>query len=142
MNKNTRNVMLSALALVLLVLSGCAAPKPAGLTDQQVAEVTENTLKALEANDYQQFTRDYSEQMNAAFSQEKFDSLRSLLQTSSGNYISLGAPSMSNNQGYAVYRFEAKYTNETVFVTITFLIGGSKIEGEFFDSVNLRKASQ
>jgi hypothetical protein len=142
MNKNARIFMFSALTLIMLVTSGCAAPKPAGLTDQQVAEVTENTLKALEANDYQAFTRDYSEQMNTAFSQEKFDSLRSLLQTSSGSYASLGAPSLGNNQGYAVYRFAAKYTNETVFVTITFLIGGTKIEGEFFDSVNLRKASQ
>ncbi len=65
-----------------------------------------------------------------------------MLQTASGNFSSLDVPSLSNNQGYAVYRFPAKYANETVYVTITFLVGGQKVEGLFFDSVNLRKASQ
>jgi len=143
MNKHVVNMIsLSAMVLVLLMTSGCAAPKPAGLTDQQVADVTENTLKAIDANDYPGFTRDFSDQMNSAYSQEKFDYLRDLLQKASGSYISLGTPSLSNNQGYAVYRIPAKYANETVTITITFLIGGQKIEGQFFDSAALRKASQ
>jgi hypothetical protein len=135
-------ISLSATILALIMTSGCSAPKPAGLTDQQVADMTENTLKALDANDYQEFTRDFSDQMNSAYSQEKFDTLRGLLQQASGSYISLGTPSLTNNQGYAVYRFPAKYANETVYVTVTFLVGGQKIEGQFFDSVALRKASQ
>ena len=32
--------------------------------------------------------------------------------------------------------------NETVTVTITFVIGGQEVEGLFLDSVNLRKVSQ
>jgi hypothetical protein len=142
MSKKIRLISLTTLVLVVLMTSGCSAPKPAGLTDQQVADVTENTLKALDANDYQGFTRDFSDQMNSAYSQEKFDYLRGLLQKASGNYISLGTPSLTNNQGYAVYRFPAKYANETVYVTITFVVGGQKIEGQFFDSTALRKASQ
>ena len=141
MNKLAKMIALSALVLVLLATSGCSAPKPAGLTDQQVASVTENILKALDTKDYQGFIRDFSDKMNSAFSQAQFDSLSSLLQTASGSYVSLGAPSLANNQGYAVYRFPAKYARETVYVTITFLVGGQKVEGLFFDSANLRKAS-
>jgi Protein of unknown function (DUF3887) len=141
MNKFAKMIALSTLVLVLLVTSGCSAPKPAGLTDQQVASVTENILKALDAKNYQSFTRDFSNKMNSAFTQAQFDHLVSLLQTASGSYASLGMPSLTNNQGYAVYHFPAKYAKETVYVTITFLVGGQKVEGLWFDSANLRKAS-
>ncbi len=65
-----------------------------------------------------------------------------MLQTASGKYVSIDKPTLTNNQGYAVYRFPAKYENETVYVTITFLVGGHKVEGLFFNSVNLREDLQ
>ena len=140
---STKSKWLTFLAvMILLVAGGCAKPKPAGLTDAQVASLTENILKALDANDYQTFTQDFSDQMDAAFTQEQFTKLQAMLQTASGKYISIGAPALTNSQGYATYRFPCKYENETVYVTITFLIGGQKVEGLYFDSVNLRKASQ
>ncbi|HTX92870.1 MAG TPA: DUF3887 domain-containing protein [Anaerolineales bacterium] len=142
MNKNRKLISGLAVVLVLIAMSGCTAPKPAGLTTEQVASITENTLKAIDANDYQEFTHDFSDKMNSTFTQAQFDGLRSLLQNASGNYVSLGTPSLTNAQGYAIYRFPAKYANEIVFVTITFLEGGQKVEGLFFDSVNLRKASK
>jgi hypothetical protein len=141
MNKLVKLILLSSLILVLLVTSGCSAPKPAGLTDQQLTSATENILKALDAKDYQTFTQDFSDKMKSAFTQDQFDSLGSLLQTASGSYISPGSPSLTNNQDYAVYRFPAKYANETVYVTITFLVGGQKVEGLWFDSAALRKAA-
>jgi hypothetical protein len=143
MNKHVgKMISITALILVIMVTSGCSTPKPAGLTDQQIASVTENTLKAINAKDYQGFIRDFSDKMKSVFTQSQFDNLCTLLQTASGSYVSLGASSLTNNQGYAVYRFPAKYANETVYVTITFLVGGQKVEGLFFDSLALRKASQ
>jgi hypothetical protein len=142
MNKLEKLITILSLAAVLLVTSGCTTAQPAGLTDTQLTGVTENVLKAIDANDYQRFTRDFSDKMTSAFTQDQFATMRTMLQTASGNYVSLGTPSMTNNQGYVVYRFPAKYANETVFVTITFLIGGQKVEGLFFDSVNLRKAAK
>lgn len=130
------------LLLVVFLMSSCAKPSPAGLTDQQVNSITENVLKAINANDYQGFIKDFSDKMKSVFPQAEFDKLCSLLQTASGNYVSLGASSMTNNQGYAAYRFPAKYANETVYVTVTFLVGGQKVEGLWFDSAALRKASQ
>jgi hypothetical protein len=142
MKKYANLIPLSALTLVLLITSGCSTPKPAGLTDQQVTSLAEETLKALDANDYQNFTRDFSDQMISVFPQEQVTALSALVGKSSGKFISVGSPTLSNNQGYAVYRIPCKYENETVYVTITFLIGGQKVEGLFFDSANLRKSTQ
>ena len=143
MKVNSKFLPVFTMILVLLVgLSGCLATQKAGLTDQQVASMTENILKALDQNNYPSFTHDFSPQMKSAFPQEKFSQLRTLLYNASGNFIYMDEPSLSNNQGYAIYRFPSKYANETVTVTVTFVIGGQEVEGLFFDSVNLRKASQ
>jgi len=143
MKVNSKYLSVSALILMLLAgLSGCLPAQKAGLSDQQVANVTENILKALDENNYQSFTHDFSPQMKSAFPQEKFSQLRTLLYNASGNFIYMDAPSLSNNQGYAIYRFPTKYDNETVTVTVTFVIGGQEVEGLFFDSANLRKVSQ
>ena len=133
---------LLGLALLLVGSSGCAAPQPAGLSDQQVTTTTENILKAMDANNYQTCTQDFSAQMKAAFTQAQFTQIRTMLQKASGAFVSVGTASLSNNQGYVAYRFTSKYANETVYVTVTFLIGGQKVEGLWFDSANLRKASQ
>ena len=143
MKGNAKFLMVSALLLIMLAgLSGCLTVQKAGLTDQQVASVTENILKALDQNNYAAFIHDFSPQMKSAFPQEKFSQLRSMLYNASGNFIYMDEPSLSNNQGYAIYRFPTKYDNETVTVTITFVIGGQEVEGLFFDSANLRKVSQ
>ena len=136
-------ISVSALILVLLAgLSGCIPAQKAGLTDQQVASVTENILKALDQGNYPAFTHDFSPQMKAAFTQDKFSQLRTKIYNASGNFIYTDKPSLSNTQGYAVYRFPTKYADETVTVTITFVVGGQEVEGLFFDSAALRKASQ
>jgi hypothetical protein len=133
--------VVSLLVTLSMLATGCAAPKPAGLTDEQLTAVAENILQSINANDYQKFVQDFSDQMKTAFTEDQFNQMCDLLKAS-GNYVSQDAPSLSNNQGYAVYRFPCKYENENVYVTITFLIGGQKVEGLFFDSNNLRKASQ
>ena len=142
MNKRVKFLAVFTLMLVILPgLSGCA-PKPAGLSDQQVASVTENILRSIDTNNYAGFIHDFSPQMKAAFPQAEFTKVQTMLQTSSGKFSYMDAPSMSNNQGYAVYRFPAKYANETVYVTVTFVIGGQEVEGLWFDSANLRKVAQ
>lgn len=142
MSGNAKHYSLPALAaLLLLVLSGCAAPQPAGLTDQQVSALTGNILQALDENDYPRFVQDFSDPMLAAFSEDQFSQLRDMLQAASGSYVSIGELNLSNAQGYAVYRLSCQYDLETVTVTITFAIDGEKVEGLFFTSPNLRKAN-
>ena len=134
--------VVSLLIAISIVMAGCAAPKPAVLTDDEVLVVTQNVLTALDANDYAAFTRDYSPDMLAAYSEDKFTQLRDLLQSASGKYVSTGKVNLSNNQGYAVYRIICKYKQEDVVVTIVFKVDGKQIEGLFFDSPNLRTAVQ
>jgi len=135
------SVICLLIALSILA-TGCAAPKPAALTDEEILVVTQNVLSALDANDYAAFTRDYSPDMLAAYNQDKFTQLRDQLQSASGKYISTGKVSLSNNKGYAVYRIICKYEQEDVVVTIVFKVDGKQIEGLFFDSPNLRTAVQ
>jgi hypothetical protein len=135
---------LAIFVAMMLLVSGCGAlkPQPAALTNEQLGQVTENILKALEQGNYTDFSRDFSDQMRAAFPEEQFNKLRDLLQNASGKHISCGEASLLNNQGYAVYRFPCKFDKEDVTVTITLKINGDKVEGLFFDSQNLRKQSQ
>jgi O-glycosyl hydrolase len=132
----------SLLVILTLLMTGCAAPKPAALTDDEVLAIAQNALTALDANDYTAFTRDYSPDMQTAFSENQFTQLRDLLQSASGKYVSTGKVGLSNNQGYAIYRIICKYELEDVVVTVTFKIDGKQIEGFFFDSPNLRTVSQ
>ena len=142
MKLNAKFLMVSLWILLLAALSGCLTNQKAGLSDQQVASVTENILKALDQNNYPAFTHDLSPQMKSAFPLDKFNQLRTMLSGASGNFFYSNAPSLSNSQGYAVYRFPCKYSNETVTVTVSFVIGGQEVEGLWFDSANLRKVSQ
>jgi hypothetical protein len=143
MKVNSNFLPVSILIVVLLAgLSGCLPAKKAGLSDQQVASVTENILKALNQNNYPAFIHDFSPQMKSAFTQEKFSQLQTMLYNASGDFLYMDEPSITNNQGYAIYRFPSKYADETVTVTVTFVIGGQEVEGLYFDSANLRKASQ
>ncbi len=139
--KTKTTLMTMFLSLLILALtSGCgAAPEPAGLTDEQLMATADNVLKAVDAGNFEQFSQDLSDQMKSVFTQEQFNSLRTLLLNASGHYLSIEKPTLTNNQGYAVYRFPATYENETVYVTLTFLIDGSKVEGFFLDSPNLRE---
>ena len=139
----TKLVSIVSLLIALSILAtGCAAPKPAALTDDEVLVITHNALTALDVNEYTAFTRDYSPDMQTAFSENQFTQLRDMLQSASGKFVSTGKVSLSNNQGYAVYRIICKYELEDVVVTVAFKIDGKQIEGFFFDSPNLRTVSQ
>jgi len=143
--KNKIPMLLLIVTLVTaLFLTSCQAPKPAALSNDQVVQVVDGTLKAINTGDFQSFTQDFSDEMKKAFSEGQFTSLADLLMNTSGSYVSCvdSEPELSNNQGYAVYRLACKYDLESVLVTATFKVDGDKVEGLFFDSTNLRKVSQ
>ncbi|MBN2386356.1 MAG: DUF3887 domain-containing protein [Anaerolineales bacterium] len=141
MKKSNLYLTVSGLVIILLLISGCSA-EPAGLSDDQVGEVTTSILQAISADNYQAFTPDLSPQMLAAIPEDQFHAMSTMLQATSGDFVSLGELRMVNNQGYAVYVYTCVYEQEQVVVTITFAIGGTQVEGLFFDSPNLREANQ
>jgi hypothetical protein len=140
MKTKATHFSIALMAFVIIFTSGCSAPKPAGLTEDELTAAADNVLKAVDAGDFQKFSQDLSDQMKAVFTEDQFNQLRTMLQNASGSYLSVEKPALTNNQGYAVYRFPASFEDETVYVTLTFLIGGQKIEGFFLDSTNLREA--
>jgi hypothetical protein len=138
--KNT--LLIVTLVGLALLTSACGEAKPAGLTDDQVMEVTAGILTAIDRNDYAAFQDDLSDEMAAVFTEDQFGQLRDLLQANSGSYVSMDNPGLSNSSGYAVYRIRCQYELEDVMVVVTFKIDGTLVEGLFFDSPNLRAAAQ
>jgi hypothetical protein len=133
---------IGSLLVLLFLATGCAAPSPAGLADDEIISITANILAALDSGDYPAFTRDFSDEMLAAFPEDQFTQLRNLLITSSGNFVSTGKLSLSNQEEFALYRIRCTYQQEDVVVTVVFRIDGMLVEGLFFDSPNLRSAAK
>ena len=142
MTKTRLFPLASLLMLLVMFATACGPASPAGLSDEAMLEVTSNALSAIDANDYTAFTRDFSDEMLAAFPESQFTQMHDLLQGSSGNFVACGDFSLSNKQGFALYRIICEYEQEDVVVTIVFKIDGTQVEGLFFDSPNLRTASQ
>jgi hypothetical protein len=130
------------LALIAaLLLSGCAAPKPSALSNDQVVAVITNILTSIDTGDYAGFSRDFSPTMNSTLPETQFTGLSILIMRASGKYVSCGTtPQLSNSQGYAVYRLSCQFELEPVIVTVTIKTGGTQVDGLYFDSTNLRKA--
>jgi hypothetical protein len=144
MKNKISTTLLSVVLVTALFLAACQPPKTASLSNDQVVQVVDNTLNAITAGNYQAFTRDFSDEMKNTFTEAQFTSLVDLLGNASGKYVSCADsdPDISNNQGYAVYRLNCTFELERVMVTVTFKVDGDKVEGLFFDSTNLRSASQ
>jgi len=140
MSKNKLFPVLSILLALTVLASGCGTPDPSALTDDQVKTVTGNILSAIDAGDYAAFTQDFSDEMLAAFPEDQFTQVADMLHNASGNFVSTGDLSLSNKQGYALYRIVCKYDQEDVVVTVVIKIGGDKVDGLFFDSPNMRNA--
>ena len=131
--------LLTLLIMTGLLLTGCQPLKPASLSNDQVVQAVDHVLSSVNSSDYQGFIVDFSDAMKTGFPQAQFTSLHGTLQNASGNYVSCGQPTLTNSQGYAVYRLNCKFDRENVLVTVTYQTAGNKIEGLFFDSTNLRK---
>jgi hypothetical protein len=132
---------IGSLLFLLFLAAGCAAPTPAGLVDDEIINITANILTALDSGDYPAFTRDFSDEMLAAFPEDQFTQLRNLIITSSGNFVSTGKLSLSNQEEFAIYRIRCTFQQEDVVVSVVFRIEGVLVEGLFFDSPNLRSGA-
>jgi hypothetical protein len=144
MSRKISSTLLIVAIVTAIFLAGCQPAEPAALSNDQVIQIVDNMLTAINQVDYQLFAQDFSEDMKNGFTEEMFTDLADLLENASGKYVSCAdaKPDLSNNQGYAVYRLVCTYEQESVVVTVTFKTDGDKVEGLFFDSTNLRKVSQ
>jgi hypothetical protein len=143
MKRKTPTTLLTLTLVAALLLTGCQAPKPASLSNEQVVGVMVNLLTAINAGDYPGFSRDFSPSMLTAIPEAQFTDLKTMIQNVSGKYVSCKTtPQLSNSQGYAVYRLSCSFELEPVIVTVTIKTGGTQVEGLFFDSTNLRNVGK
>lgn len=139
---STRTLPTVGILLVLTFLAaGCTPPSPASLADDEITRITENILSAIDSGDYESFTHDFSQEMLSAFPEDQFNQLRDLLFASSGSFLSAGKMDLSNQEDFAIYRIRCSYQLEDVMVTVVFRVEGTRVEGLFFDSPNLRSTS-
>jgi hypothetical protein len=139
MRKNVPTTLLTLILVASVFLTGCQAARPASLSNDQVVAVIANILTSINAGDYAGFSKDFSPDLKNAMPETQFTSLAALLLKTSGKYVSCDStPELSNSQEFAVYRLSCKFELEPVIVTTPFKIGGSQVEGLYFDSTNLR----
>jgi hypothetical protein len=131
---------LFSLALVTtLLLTGCQAPLPSSLSDEQVVQVVDSILKAFNAGDFVAATQSMSDEMKKDFTEVQFVNMAAFIKETSGNYVSCTAPlELSNNASYAVYRLPCSFETGIVTVSVAFFIASSQVEGLYFDSATLR----
>ncbi|MCS7010246.1 MAG: DUF3887 domain-containing protein [Anaerolineales bacterium] len=130
------------LFFLLLITTACGQPRPAGMSDEQVQAVTASLLNALEEKNYTAFKEYLSDEMIAALPEDQFLALSEDIRNASGRFLTTGEMRLSNRNEYAIYRMMCDYEKEKVVVTIVFKINGTKVEGLFFDSVNLRQTQK
>jgi predicted nucleotidyltransferase component of viral defense system len=100
LTRRSINLVLFALLVLARVAVGCKPPtlKPARLTDEQVNQIAENILEAINSGDYVAFSKDFYDVMTKASTETEYNKHLSLLLKSNGRYISKGKPTLSNIQ--------------------------------------------
>lgn len=137
-----KKVYLLALTIIMItaVLTGCGGSEPA-----YAAPMVDNLLLAIEDRDYEAFSRDLSDTMKSAMTEESFNSLADLLKTKIGSYQqrSFGESADTTQDGVkmTVIAYIAKYSDEpgNVLITVSFGEEGKTIEGLYFTSPKLQQ---
>jgi len=107
--------------------------------------MTENLLIGRNEKNYEKYSKDFSDEMKEAVSEEKFLESINLIEGKIGKYIenSKKFDSATKNNKYIIVIYKAKFTNESSNVTVRVVFedvnGEMKISGEFYDSPKLRQ---
>ena len=107
--------------------------------------ITENLLIGRNEKNYEKYSKDFSDEMKKAVSQEKFLESIDLIEGKIGKYIenSKKFDLATKNNNYIIVTYKAKFTDESSDVTVRIVFedinGEMKISGEFYDSPNLRQ---
>ena len=137
--------MISAVLMLMIVLVGCG-----GLSESDVSyagPMVDNVIGGLADRDYDMFSRDFSDTLKSALTEENFDTFADLLDEKIGSYESKNfggaSPTTQDDVDMTVVVYKAKFSKETSNVLITVKFSGESgdetIEGIYFNSPNLQK---
>jgi O-glycosyl hydrolase len=146
MKKQTLAMILILLGS-LLAISSCGLNAPAGkaaISDDEARQIAEAALIAINEGDYEAFVENFADQLSEAMTEEKFWELRTILQETSGNFLSLTGPRLvkASSPEAVGYVYTCKFEKEDVVLTNYYRVDEDKVEGFFVNSSNLRKISQ
>ena len=136
---------LLAFSMMVLVFSGCIGQLPEEEKTWwfNIADpLAENILQSLNNDDYQQFIKDFSPEMVDGMPLEGFRSLKDLLQSKIGNYISKKPDDVVEKGGFINVIYSVKFEGEdNVTVRLVFIKGDEtyQVQGLWFDSPRLRE---
>ncbi len=107
--------------------------------------MTENLLIGRNEKNYEKYSKDFSDKMKEAVSEDKFLESIDLIEGKIGKYIenSKKFNTATKDKNYIIVTYKAKFTDESSDVTVRIVFedvnGEMKISGEFYDSPKLRK---
>jgi hypothetical protein len=138
------NLILLAVAGALLVAGcGLGSPQIQGTEREAVlayAEpATDNLLAGIASGDYAQFSRDMSPEMAAAMDEAQFSSLRSMLETKVGDYVSRQVSRVEQSGDFVAVVYDARYENERLVTLRVVFDQDQRISGLWLDSPKLRQ---
>lgn len=129
-----------------VVMGACSAPAVTPVTGggraailQYAEPKTDNLLAGLAEGDYGQFSRDMSPEMLKAMTEQQMTSLRDMLQSKIGAYVSRTVSSVEQSGRFTAIIYDAQYENEEHVTMRVVFDENQAISGLWFDSPKLRK---
>jgi len=134
----------AAIVIIAFVLTGCGQITEADVP--YASDMVDNVLAGIKDRDYAEFSRDFTDDVKSALTEDKINSLADLLESKIGDYESKtfgqAADKAQNGINYTMVVYTAKYTKESgdVIITVSFTDnnGIKQIGGLNFNSPNLR----
>lgn len=141
-----KKIALCAAAALCLLAAGCGSQ----YTEQDVpyaGDMLENVLAGIAGDDYETFSRDFTDDMKTAIPEDSLTAFAAMLKEKIGDYQSKtfagAAEKTEDGVRYMSVVYSARYSGETadVIITINFTEenGTQKVAGFFMTSPNLRK---
>ena len=122
-----KNRTLSFLVMLIFLIgipSGCApnlkeriVQIPPDISETSLT-IVENILLALERNEYNTFSRDFSQEMQKAMTKDSFENLQQAFQKNLGNLNSVSFIKAESSQTYIATIFKAMYAKNSITVRL------------------------
>jgi len=129
----------------VLFVAGCSLGRPQIEGTERDAVMayaepaTDNMLAGLQTGDYAQFSRDMGPEMLKAMSESAFASLRTMLDTKVGDYVSRQVSGVEQNGDFVTVNYDAQFQNEEHVTMRVVFDQDRQISGLWFDSPKLRQ---
>ncbi len=126
--------------VAILLVSGCAKTEPMQAQYPLADEKAENILEGLNRADYAMFSRDLSDSLRQTMDEQYMQRLGKFIRENSGEYVAKALAASKDENSMHTLSYDCQFSLESVYFTITFNEDYSKVEGIYFDSINMRKA--